>query len=652
MYITNNINILKEHGYILKTKAGKIIKSAIKRKPTTEEILKDIELNHNHSWYQELYERNKNNLDDIALIYRGNNITYKEMFEHIDEYARSLKELGVNKGDEIPVCLTNTPEIIYIMGAISKIGASVNIFGPKFPNDYIEEIIKQSKSKIIFLEDNHYEKMKNIFNNTQIEKIVLISLSDSLKNGYNPSKAIDEKYESFDSKVEMYGSANSKILSQKDFISLGKNYKKSTLEDVSLNDDFMITYTSGSTNEKRPKGIVHDSRCYITVARYHNKDLNGGFTLKPLTFLAHIPTYSNSNILSIISDSLMQGAKLALEPIYDQDYFIESLKTHNPHYVAATKSFWVNTAKKILYDDKYKGLKLDNLIFAFSCGEPFEANEEKFINKAIKKAKAGIKVTHTPSSLIKMSEAGGDCEHGSIFYTLFRAYKNPLSKFDKKSDKEGMGTFPFVEIAVLDKDGKPLGKNTFGKIVANSPCTMKYYKNNEKATKDFFITDANGKEWADLKVYGYLDSYNKLHMKGRIPTDEEILPTFVLREKILKDTKNILSCEVTENKEENVFVANIEFQPEAMQGKEKTLYGANERTKKLIKETGNDLCFRIIEDSFPLTGSGKRDVKKLKTLDLSDCIVPIKENDNYYTMEFSEYKKKNQQKESIKQKRK
>lgn len=72
-------------------------------------VLDDLEKNHNHSWYQELYTRNKDNLSDIALKYRGREITYDEMFSTMRDYAKSLKKLGIEKGMEIPICMSNTP---------------------------------------------------------------------------------------------------------------------------------------------------------------------------------------------------------------------------------------------------------------------------------------------------------------------------------------------------------------------------------------------------------------------------------------------------------------------------------------------------------------------------------------------------------------
>ena len=83
-------------------------------------VLLDLEKNHNHSWALEVIDRNKNNLDAPAIYYRGRNITYAEMFNSAKNYAKSLKSMGYKKGDEIPVCVANTPEFIYLFLAISS----------------------------------------------------------------------------------------------------------------------------------------------------------------------------------------------------------------------------------------------------------------------------------------------------------------------------------------------------------------------------------------------------------------------------------------------------------------------------------------------------------------------------------------------------
>ena len=599
-------------------------------KLSTEVIEKELLQNHNHSWYTELYSRNKNNLNDVALLYRGTKITYGELFDNINKYAKSLKKMGAGLDSEIPVCVSNSPEIVYIMGAASMIGAKLNIFGAHFPKEYITQIINDCNTDILFIEDNNYLVAKEAIDNSKAKKIIMNSLSDSLKNGVNPYESMELYPRLFDSKVEKIKSQDDRVVSQVDFMEYGKDYSGQVYENIDMNQDFVITYTSGSTNEARPKAIVHSSKNFIYVARYHDKDYNG-INTKPFTSLAHIPTYSNTNLVSCISDSLMQGAKLGLEPIYDKNNFINSILIYKPHYVAATKSFWIDASKKILFDERYKNVKFENLLLGFSCGEPFEINEEKFINKALKKAKTGTAVTHTPFSIIKMSEAGGDCEHGSIFYALFRSIQNKLPSNMKRKESAGLTYFPFVDVAVLDEKGNVLGLNKLGRIVANSPCTMKRYNNNKEATNRFFIKDSTGKEWADMSLYGYIDETKKVHIYGRLVENGLIHPS-VIRKQILRDTKNILSCEVVRDDESDSYIAHIEMVPNARKGVMSTIYGANERCKQLIDSLGIKIYYKIVNnnDSYPLTKSGKRDVKKLVEEGLTqDCFIPIQDNGEY-----------------------
>lgn len=612
----------KDNFKLYKNLSKKMVK-ILPSKPTVEEVLKDLEVNHNHSWYQEVYEKNVNNLDDIALLYRGRKILYKELFDNIEKYAKSLKQMGMGEDSEIPVCISNCPEVVYLMGAASMIGAKLNLFGAKYPSDYITEIINGCNTNLIFVEDNYYEKIKEGIDASKIKTIVMTSLTDSLKNGINPYEKMETQPELFINKVNKYKSMNDKIISQNEFVQIGQQYNGELNANVDINKDFVITYTSGSTNEKRPKAIVHSSKSFITVGRFHNKDMNGGFSLKKFTFLAHIPTFSNTNLVSCISDALIQGAQLALEPCYSKEQFLNTLLIYKPHYVAATKSFWINISKKILYDKKYENAKLSNLFLAFSCGEPFEINEENFINSAMKKAKMGVNVTHTPVSILKMSEAAGDCEHGSIFYTLFRKYGSYKPKVKMTGEAEGLKYFPFAEVAVLDENGNVLEKNKLGRIVANSPCTMKEYKNNKEATEKFYVVDSTGKKWADMSVYGYINEDNRVFIRGRIPKNGEILPTFVVAKKILKDTANILSCEVVKDDETDSLVAHIELMPTCNKNIDLILHDASERCKEILLDNNLKLYFKIwsFDNSFPLTASGKRDVKKLKNMGLQDDYI-------------------------------
>ena len=51
--------------------------------------------------YEYLCERNKNNLDYIAINFFDKRITYRKLFQYIDDAAQSLSQMGIKKGDYV-----------------------------------------------------------------------------------------------------------------------------------------------------------------------------------------------------------------------------------------------------------------------------------------------------------------------------------------------------------------------------------------------------------------------------------------------------------------------------------------------------------------------------------------------------------------------
>ncbi len=591
-----------------------------KEKDYIAQVLADLQNNHNHTWYKELSQRNCNWLNDIALFYRGNNISYGKMFDEMQNYAKALRVLGLHEGCEVPVCLSNMPELVYLLGAISIIGAKANIFGTDFDHDYITEIIDSCDNTALFIVDNAYSVLEDAVKASRVAKIIMVSLMDSLPEGKNPYEKQDKKHGRIQDLRSQYIGSDSRILSMSEFVALGDDYTGNVSSESGLDDEFIITYTSGSTNTARPKAIVHTTRSLITIGRCHDPDIQKTTSMKDFTVQAYIPSHSNTDIISSISDALMQGSKLALEPVYDKDFFIDTLLINKPTYVVATRSFWINTAKKILFSEEYANTKLPFMLIPFSVGEPLEVNEEKFINRCLRKAKAGTDRIPLPFSVVTISVAGGDCEHGGIFWILFRALRNKKPSNLLHRQEQGLIPFSMVDVAVLDPKGYKCKPYQLGRLVANSPCNMKEYKNNPEATAAFFIKDATGKTWGDCNVYSYIDKHGGIHMKGRIPTHTESVPLFRIAEEILKDRKHILSCEVVES--EGRLVAHVELQPHISLNQIEILTKAKARCANVFGKNIPEILWRVrsSEEAFPLSGCGKRSAKALVAEGTSNCI--------------------------------
>ena len=192
-----------------------------------KKVISDIECNRNHSWAVEMFERNKNNLEKIALKYRGNKITYKDMFIKSYQYAKSLKQIGYKKGDKIPICITNMPEFIYMFIATSFIGAEANVVSDWFAEDYLIDIFNKTKSKTIFIDDISYSAIKKSIEKSNIENIVCFSITDSLKNGVNPYQNIDNLFHEFKNNVsKVKDDFDGNVLDSNQFLNIGLNYDR------------------------------------------------------------------------------------------------------------------------------------------------------------------------------------------------------------------------------------------------------------------------------------------------------------------------------------------------------------------------------------------------------------------------------------------
>ena len=613
--------------------------------------LDDIELNRNHSLAVELFERNKEHMEKPALLYRGNEISYKEMFEKAFAYAKSLKEMGYNKGDEIPMCITNTPEFVYLFLATSFIGATANIVGEWFDKDYLKEILNNTKSKNIFIDDISYSAIKDSINESEIENIVCFSLTDSLKdkNGkkVNPHSIIDDMFVPIENHTEeIKKDYNGNVIDVKSFEEIGKNYTGKVVENVDLNDLCSITYTSGTTSPGHPKGVKQSNRSYITLSRFKESDVSGMPTMKNMKILGHIPTYTHMELSCALSDTLYCNCTLALEPFYNKDFFPYSLIINKPNFVPASAGFWGNLCKLLEFDDAWKDVNLPFLMIPTVTGEACSIGEEKFFNATSRKHKFGTEKLPFPLAPVTFSIGGGTTESSGIFVTLFKALQE--KKLNHLIRKESLGLTPhkFAEIDVLDEKGNSCKVNEPGRLVANSPCEMIGYTDDE-LNKHTHVQDASGKTWLDLTTYSYKDRTGRIKMKGRMNSyltlsDGSKVPYYLIEDSVLKDTKNVLSCS-TVNDEENNLICHIEFQPHKKKSEDAARKSVIERIDSDFNDEVKDklyIRFRDNKESFPLDPSGKRSTSTLKRVGIDEKTISFNDLKKKYLKEDAKMLKK------------
>lgn len=601
--------------------------------------LEDLENNHDNSWAVEMYLKNKSNLDNINIQYRGRKINGNEFWTNVSKYCKSLKKMGIKKGDEVPVMITNTPEFIYSVVALNLIGAVSNILGEWFAEDYLTELIKSSNSKIVLASDDINESMKNaIKRSDNIENIIMFSLTDSLmkKNGkpYNPYHEIDDKFGHFKNNMdEMKESFSIPVLNQSEFINIGKDYTGEFVEDMTLSDACQITYTSGTTKPGFPKGCLHSNRNYLSLARFKCSDVAPMPAMKKLSVLAHLPSYTQTVMSTGYTDPLYMGWTTICEPYYGIDFYPYSLVINKPNYTVETPEYEKYVAK--LLDTSWKNTKMNYRVAIVIAGQELSPGLEKYLNKISREHKFGTAKLPFPLAPVTVSIAGGTTENGGFLTTLFKSLQEKkLNNLIKKKPVR-LTNIGIAEMEILKEDGSICKPYERGMLYANTPSNHIGYVNQEYNVGTR-IVNKHGTEMMSTGTPAYLDEFGRVRMVDRpgndiVTADGKVTAPYEINDLIQADTKNIMESYIIKNQdgETDNLICHIEKQPNSKKKDEQLIKEIQGRLSGKINPEILDKMFiriRSFEEGFPVSGTGKTNLTQLKVEGISDkCVKLIEE---------------------------
>ena len=585
------------------------------------EGLKMIEKEYNRSWYSCLKGRweKAGKMNQEMLFYRGTVYTAAETFEMADKLAGALVSIGIEQGDEIACPVTNHPIVPLIMLAGSKIGIKLNFFGSHYDPAFIDVILGEVSHKLIIATDDQYPEIYEAVEKAGFDHKLLVSLADCLPEdpskteGYEPDLA---DYYKFDNIAKQYAEKDSTAYLFDQFLEMGVDHVDEVVDNNGLDTDFLVTYTSGSTRIGFPKRMIHRNRSPITVGVFHDPELCGNPMVKRMRGMALLHTDTNTDLITMYSDSFFQMWSVSMEPSFTKEKFLDELFINKPTFVLATTCSWLHAANENLIEGRYADRKMKWLLATMAVGEPCQPGEEEVINTWLKKNRAGVAVPligpiRLPWAPIGIG--GGDTEHGGIYYTLFKALKGKNA---------GMAPVPYAQAAILKKvDGvyKECDFNEYGLIVANSATNMAGYKNPER-TLEKIVTDEYGMQWITCGSYGCIDKKGAIHMKDRddcevtLENGKKVLP-FMMADTIQRDYKNIMSSVITtpEANGKTWLVVNFQYSPLSNKDHKKIIADMQERLAEDFPEIIDHVLYRefTTENPMPVAASTKRNVKAM-----------------------------------------
>ena len=118
--------------------------------------------------------------DKPCTIFKGAEISYKEMSRITDDLAQALVELGVKKGDRVGILIPNTPQFVMAYFAVLKAGGIVVATNPQYTGREIVHQANDSGMELMILMSNYYEMVKSIQTETNIKQIICTNIKETL----------------------------------------------------------------------------------------------------------------------------------------------------------------------------------------------------------------------------------------------------------------------------------------------------------------------------------------------------------------------------------------------------------------------------------------------------------------------------------------
>lgn len=217
-------------------------------------------------------EKAKRNGDDVAVMHREREATYRQLDERSNRVANALMEYGVGPGDRVAVNLTNRLEYLDIWFGISKTGAVMVPLNVALKGEMLVHNLEDSETGYLVLED---------------------AVADAFADVQDEVDGVDDVF----------------LLGDDAHVPGARDYEELTAASPSRpaipaegQDPATIIYTSGTTGP--PKGVVLPHHSYVNTGEWFVRtcritDGDVPFTTLPLF---HVNAQQTTTMGSIIGD--------------------------------------------------------------------------------------------------------------------------------------------------------------------------------------------------------------------------------------------------------------------------------------------------------------------------------------------------------------
>lgn len=527
-------------------------------------------------------EQNKYRLNEPALHYYGADITFKELRKKVDSIAKAFTAIGVKAGDIVSFLSASIPETIAAVYALNKIGAAANTIDPRLDVKTIKTMIKESGSKILFVIDVAFPKVKIMQEEIKQDLIIVQYPTTSLPPIKRVLKNLTTHYKiPYSQNVIKWGEFIAK--------GIGVRYTEAPYVGDAL---VAITYTGGTTGT--PKGVMMTNDSMNAVAlNFQHCDVHRQYGDR---FLGIIPIFSAYGMVCGTHMPLCMCCTLVPVPKFVPQSIGKLVKTYRPNHIISTPVF----IELLLSSNEVQDMDL-SFLYTLACGgDSMNEALERRLNEFRKEH--GMKFPLAQGyGMSELSAAATFCVN-----SVYRQGSVGVPSLN-------------VNVGIFDPEtGEELGYKEIGEVCVTGPSMMKGYFNKPEETAYVMRKHEDGQTWIHSGDLGYMDEDGFLYIKGRIKRmitrfdGHKVFP--INLESMITDLPDIHICAVVgvddmDHSQGQYPMALVEVLGTGNKAEvcRKVFAYANEHAE----ERGRPVAV-VAVDQLPLTPMGKVDNKKLE----------------------------------------
>ena len=521
--------------------------------------------------------------DKEYIVYadRGLRFTWKQFDERVNDLAKGMLAIGIEKGTHVGLWATNVPDWLTFLYACARIGAVCVTVNTNYKQNELEYLCENSDMHTLCIIDGTWDcdyvdmtyKMLPELKTCQRGKLH----SERFPKMKNVIYIGQEKHRG------MYNTAEILLLGS----SISDDKLIQAKKQVNCHDVVNMQYTSGTTGF--PKGVM---------LTHHNISNDGFFTGEHMKFTSEdklcvcVPLFHCFGVVLATMNCLTHGCTQVMVEKFDPLVVLASV-----HQERCTALYGVPTMFIAeLNHPMFNMFDLTCLCTGIMAGSlcPVELMRQ-----------VSDKMHMTITSVYGLTETSPGMTQTTIDDT-----------FEQRCTTVGRD-YPFVEVQVIDPEtGEICPPGVQGEMCCRGFNVMKGYYNNPQATAE--VIDKNG--FLHSGDLGVKDENGYYRITGRI------------KDMIIRGGENIYPREIEEflYHLEGVSDVQVAAVPSKKYGEEVGAFIILKEGASLEPEDVRDFCkgkiarykipkYVFFVDSFPLTGSGKIQKYKLKELSLKLC---------------------------------